>query len=45
MQVQKKGCGAYWGRKKDAKKESRRTRRETDRNETILSNIEEKTEE
>jgi len=24
----KKGCGAYWGRKKDAKTESNRKRRE-----------------
>ena len=41
----KRGCGAYWGRKKDAKKESRRARRETDKKETVLLSIEEKTEE
>lgn len=29
----KKGRGAYWGRKKDAKTESNRLRRETDKNE------------
>lgn len=29
----KKGRGAYWGRKKDAKTESNRRRRETDKNE------------
>ena len=29
----KKGCGAYWGRKKDAKLESNRVRRETDKTE------------
>ncbi len=27
----KKGRGAYWGRKKDAKKESNRVRREADK--------------
>lgn len=27
----KKGCGAYWGRKKDAKNESKRQRREVDK--------------
>lgn len=27
----KKGAGAYWGRKKTAKKESNRVRRETDK--------------
>ena len=30
----KKGRGAYWGRKKDAKKESNRVRREADKNES-----------
>lgn len=30
----KKGSGAYWGRKKAAKKESNRTRRETDKKES-----------
>ena len=30
----KKGRGAYWGRKKDAKLESNRVRRETDKAET-----------
>jgi hypothetical protein len=30
----KKGAGAYWGRKKAAKKESNRVRRETDKKET-----------
>jgi hypothetical protein len=30
----KKGCGAYWGRKRDAKLESNRVRRETDKSET-----------
>jgi len=29
----KKGCGAYWGRKKAAKDESNRARRETDKSE------------
>jgi hypothetical protein len=29
----KKGRGAYWGRKKDAKTESNRLRRESDKNE------------
>jgi hypothetical protein len=38
----KKGCGAYWGRKKDAKRESRRARRETDKKETVLLSIEKK---
>jgi len=28
----KKGRGAYWGRKKDAKSESKRLRRKTDKN-------------
>src|SRR4030043_1187947 len=28
----KKGCGAYWGRKADAKKQSNRKRREQDKN-------------
>lgn len=27
----KKGCGAYWGRKVDAKKESNKKRREQDK--------------
>lgn len=27
----KKGCGAYWGRKADAKKQSNRKRRETNK--------------
>jgi hypothetical protein len=27
----KKGCGAFWGRKVDAKKQSNRKRRETDK--------------
>jgi len=27
----KKGCGAYWGRKKSAKEESNRVRREADK--------------
>ena len=27
----KKGCGAYWGRKADAKKQSNRRRREQDK--------------
>jgi hypothetical protein len=31
--IEKKGRGAYWGRKKDAKTESNRFRRETDKNE------------
>ncbi len=30
----KKGAGAYWGRKKAAKKESNRARRETDKKES-----------
>ena len=30
----KKGCGAYWGRKKAAKKESNRVRREVDKTES-----------
>jgi len=29
--VAKKGCGAYWGRKVDAKKQSNRKRREIDK--------------
>ncbi|HEW78993.1 MAG TPA: hypothetical protein ENH34_03355 [Phycisphaerales bacterium] len=33
----KKGKGAYWGRKKDAKKESNRRRREIDKESVILS--------
>jgi len=32
--VPKKGRGAYWGRKNDAKLESNRVRRETDKAET-----------
>ena len=31
--AREKGHGAYWGRKKDAKKESNRARRETDKTE------------
>jgi hypothetical protein len=30
----KKGSGAYWGRKKEAKKESNRGRRATDKSES-----------
>jgi len=30
----KKGRGAYWGRKKEAKKESNKVRREADKNES-----------
>jgi len=30
----KKGRGAYWGRKKDAKKESNKVRREVDKTES-----------
>ena len=32
----KKGKGAYWGRKKDAKKESNRVRREIDKDEVQI---------
>ena len=34
----KKGKGAYWGRKVDAKKESRRVRREADKKSVVVEN-------
>jgi hypothetical protein len=36
----KKGKGAHWGKKKDAKKESNRVRRETDKAEAAPVNDE-----